>query len=237
MQASKIFPTFARRVQITETPVNMHIHSLVFNPFEVNTYLLYDDSKECVIIDPACYEDMEKERLADFIGQHGLTPKHLLLTHGHIDHILGCRFVTDTYGIKPLAHEHGLGFLENSEAQGQMFGFQVQTPVLPERFIDEQDVIAFGKQTLQVLHTPGHAAGSLCFYHPQAACLFSGDVLFHMGIGRTDLPSGDYDTLINSIRTRILNLPPQVRVYPGHGPSTTVGEEKRSNPYLEESSS
>lgn len=203
-----------------------------FNSFQVNTYVLYDETGECVIIDPACYEKEEEKQLSDFILSEKLQPKHLLLTHAHIDHILGIRFVSDTYGITPLTHKDSMAFLESSREYGKVFGFDVKKPVLPDSFLSDGDTVSYGKQNLKVIYTPGHAAGSLCFYHEKDQFLIAGDVLFQNSIGRTDLPTGDHDTLIKSILHKIMILPDAVKVFSGHGPQTTVGRERTSNPFL-----
>lgn len=210
----------------------MKIKTFTFNPFQVNTYVLYDDTKECVIIDPACYEPHEEQALSHFIEDEGLTPAALLLTHGHVDHVLGCHYLYDTYKLKPIAHQDALPFLKDSVEHGKMFGFVVKPPVLPEKFIGEGERFLFGKQELQVILAPGHADGSLCFYHQEEKMLIAGDVLFQGSIGRTDLPTGNYDTLISSIKEKLLTLPPEVKVYPGHGPQTTIAFERDHNPFL-----
>ena len=210
----------------------MNIKTLPFNPFQVNTYVLYDHTKQCVIIDPACYEPHEERALVSFIDAEGLRPTAILYTHCHVDHILGGQFACEHYNLQPLAHRDALPFLRNSMEHGRIFGFSVKMPVMPVDFLDEGDSISFGDQLLQVIHTPGHADGSLCFYHANGKVLISGDVLFHGSIGRTDLPTGDYDTLIASINEKLMTLPDDVKVFPGHGPSTTIGQERESNPFL-----
>ncbi len=205
----------------------------VFNPFQVNTYVLYDDAGKCIIIDPACYEDPEKRALSDFIKKEGLEPVMILNTHCHIDHILGNNFVKNEFGIPLKTHKDSLMFIENGKEYAMTFGFEVEDLVKPDEFLDDGDIIEFGGQKLKVIHTPGHADGSLCFYNEQAGKLFCGDVLFKAGIGRTDLPTGNYDTLISNIKEKLLVLPEDVVVYPGHGPETTIGMEKKANPFLQ----
>ena len=203
-----------------------------FNPFQVNAYVLYDETGECAIIDASCYESHEKAQLKAFIDEKGLKPVLLLNTHCHIDHILGNNFVADTWNIKPIMHKDSIPFLENALQYGQTFGFDVEKPVMPEEFIADGQIIGFGNQELKVLETPGHAAGSVCFLHQKENFVIAGDVLFHNSIGRTDLPTGDYDILINSIQTKLMVLPDETRVYCGHGPATTIGEERKGNPFL-----
>ena len=210
----------------------IHIKKFTFNPFQVNTFVLYDDTGECAIIDASCYEKSEKKELAAFIKENNLTPVLQLLTHCHIDHMLGSRFVSKTYKLKPLTHKDSLPFLENSKEYGKVFGFDVDKPVMPSEFLEEGDMIEFGNQELKVIHTPGHAAGSLCFYHEPEKFVIVGDVLFQNSVGRTDLPTGDHDLLIKSILQKLLVLPDDTTVYPGHGPATSIQEEKTGNPFL-----
>ena len=208
------------------------IKKFTFNAFQVNTYVLYDETGECAIIDASCYEKHEKKELVDFISENNLTPVAQLLTHGHIDHMLGSRFVSKTFKLKPLTHKDSLPFLENSKEYGKVFGFDADKPVMPEMFLDDGDIIEFGKQELKVIHTPGHAAGSLCFYHEEGKFVIVGDVLFQHSVGRTDLPTGNHDELIKSILQKLLVLPGETIVYPGHGPETSIEDEKTSNPFL-----
>jgi hydroxyacylglutathione hydrolase len=210
----------------------LHIEVMPFNPFQTNTYILYDETGKCAIIDPSCYERHEEKQLASFIEQKKLKPELLLFTHCHIDHMLGNNFVAKKYRIKPLTHKDSMIFLENSRNYAKSFGFDISRPVMPEKFIEDGDQIKFGNQTLGAIYTPGHAAGSICYYHEASGSIIVGDVLFQNSIGRTDLPTGDHDTLIKSILKNLLTLPEEVKVYPGHGPSTSIGYEKRTNPFL-----
>lgn len=203
-----------------------------FNPFQVNTYVLYDETGECAIIDASCYESHEEKQLKAFIDEKGLKPVLLLNTHCHIDHILGNNFVANTWNIKPVMHKDSIPFLENAVEYGQTFGFNVQKPVMPDKFISDGQMIRFGDQELKVLETPGHAAGSVCFLNQKDNFVIAGDVLFHNSIGRTDLPTGDFDILIHSIQTQLMVLPDETRVYCGHGPATTIGDEREGNPFL-----
>ncbi|MFW6352139.1 MAG: MBL fold metallo-hydrolase [Bacteroidota bacterium] len=211
----------------------MQLKIFPFNPFQVNTYILFDETKECIIIDPSCYDGKEEQELMNFIQDHELKPKMLLNTHCHIDHILGNNFIYRSFGLKPIVHKDSIYFLENAVEHGLTFGFQIEPPVMPEQFIEQDQLITFGDQQLKVLETPGHAAGSVCFYHEGEKVLIAGDVLFQQGIGRTDLPTGDYDLLIRSIQDQLLTLPGDVKVYCGHGSSTTIDQEKQHNPYLQ----
>ena len=210
----------------------INIKKFTFNAFQVNTYVLYDDTGECAIVDASCYEKNEKKELAAFIEENNLNPVAQLLTHCHIDHMLGSRFISKTYKLKPLTHKDSLPFLENSKDYGKVFGFDVDKPVMPEIFLDDGDIVEFGKQELKVIYTPGHAAGSLCFYNEANKFVLVGDVLFQNSVGRTDLPTGDHDQLIKSILQKLLVLPDDTTVYPGHGPSTSIREERSGNPFL-----
>jgi hydroxyacylglutathione hydrolase len=210
----------------------VQIKSFTFNPFQENTYVLYDESKECVIVDPGCYEFHEKQALLEFISREGLQPVMLLNTHAHIDHVLGNYFVHQTYGLKPVMHTADLNILRAVPAYAPNYGFRYDTSPEPESFLEENDIVRFGNSSLKVLFTPGHSPGSISFYSEEDHFIISGDVLFSGSIGRTDLPGGDFDTLIRSIREKLLVLPAETRVYSGHGPSTSIGAEKRHNPFL-----
>ncbi len=210
----------------------IHIHSFTFGPFQENTYILWDDTLECLIIDPGNSNALENKKLSDFISESNLKPVKLILTHAHIDHINGNRYVLDTYGLLPEMHKDDLFFIDRHAASGAMYGISVDPSPKPEKFIEEGDVISFGNSQLQVLHTPGHAPGHITFYNKAEGFMISGDVLFYGSIGRTDLPMGDYDALISSIKNKLFPLGDTMKVYSGHGPSTTIGFEKANNPFL-----
>lgn len=210
----------------------IQIKKFVFNPFQVNTYILYDETKECVIIDAACSDSEEENQLSSFIEEMGLKPVHLLCTHAHIDHILGNAFVANRYKLQLSAHEDGKMYLTDAPAYAASFGMQLNELVQPTQMIKDNDTISFGNSSLKVLFAPGHANGSLCFYSEADGFVVSGDVLFYQSIGRTDLPGGDYDILKNSIWSKLFVLPDETVVYPGHGPETNIGSEKISNPFV-----
>ncbi len=210
----------------------MEIERFLFNPFQVNTFLLWDETKECVIIDPGCSTKKEQEEITGFISEKGLTPVRLLNTHSHIDHIAGNVFIAQHYGLKLEAHKDGKPFIEHSSDNAFIYGFENFETKLPDIHIHEGDVIRWGNSELEVIDTPGHAAGSICFINRPHQFVIVGDVLFQQSIGRTDLPSGDYDLLIDNIFKKLLTLPPDFTVYPGHGPETTIGYERYSNPFL-----
>lgn len=213
----------------------IQIHSFTFNPFQENTYVLSDETKECVIIDPGCYTEEEKLELSGFISAKGLKPVKLLLTHAHIDHVLGNNYLCGKYNLKIEMNAIEKELLKSAELYGEMWGIKVEPSPVPEVFLNEGDEIRFGKSTLQIIFTPGHSPGSICFYNIEGKIIISGDVLFHGSIGRTDLPGGDYDTLISSINEKVFPLGDEYKVYPGHGPATTIAHEKKFNPFVGES--
>jgi glyoxylase-like metal-dependent hydrolase (beta-lactamase superfamily II) len=203
-----------------------------FNDFAENTYVLSDDTKECVIIDPGCYSQAERDVLTSYINQNGLKPVKLLNTHCHIDHILGNEFVSSHYQLPINLHKEEL-FTYN-ETKRWTIMFNMSDIIIPENlvYVNEGDKITFGNSTLDVLFTPGHSIASISFYCKEEAFVISGDVLFMQSIGRTDLPGGNIETLLQSIRTKLFTLPENTKVYSGHGPSTSIADEKANNPYL-----
>jgi glyoxylase-like metal-dependent hydrolase (beta-lactamase superfamily II) len=212
----------------------IQVRKFVFNPFQVNSFVLWDETKECIIIDPGCSHAMEQKELTDFISSQELKPVRLLNTHSHIDHIAGNVFVAEHYGLKLEAHMDGMPFIEHSKENAFIYGFEDFQTMIPEVHIQEGDTVRWGHSELQVIDTPGHASGSLCFISHVDKFVISGDVLFYQSIGRTDLPTGDYDELIRNISTKLLTLPPDYTVYAGHGPETTIGFEAHANPFLAE---
>lgn len=210
----------------------LHLQSFVFNAFQENTYVLYDDTKQCVIIDPGCYAAAEQQQLANFIESNELIPVKLLNTHCHIDHILGNNFVSKKFNIGLEIHEADLPTLLATTEYGHLYGFTVDPSPQPTRFIQNNETITFGNTDLEVRFTPGHAPGHVVFIHHNERFVINGDVLFYNSIGRTDLPGGDHNTLIKSIHQELFTLPDDYIVYTGHGPSTTIGEEKKNNPFV-----
>ncbi len=204
-----------------------------FNPFAENTCIVYDDTGECVIFDPGCYAPTEKDALRDFIVKQGLKPVRLINTHCHLDHVLGNYFVHKTWQLGLEIHKGELPVLDRYTATCQMYGiWNAEPSPAPVSFLEGGDVVAFGNTRLEVLFTPGHSPASLSFYCRESGFVIAGDVLFLESIGRTDLPGGDYDTLLDSIRTQLFTLPDATLVYPGHGPATTVRHEKEYNPFF-----
>ena len=212
----------------------INVKSFCFNSFEENTYVVSDSSRECVIIDPGCHLIEEEDELAHYISSEGLKPVQLLNTHCHIDHILGNSFVARKYKLDLAVNDKELPVLSASGYVSQVYQIQLNPSPEPKTFLNEGDVVKFGITELQVLFTPGHSPGSISFYSTEGNFVISGDVLFEQSIGRTDLPGGDYETLIESIITKLLPLGDSVKVYSGHGNSTTIGSEKKLNPFLRE---
>lgn len=206
---------------------------MTFNPFQENTYLVFDETKACIIFDPGCYEASEKAQLVSKIEQLRLKPVRLINTHCHIDHVFGNRFVAETYTLPLEIHRGELPVLEYVPQVAAMYGIPYPEPSpMPEKYIEEGDIIEFGNTKLEAILTPGHSPASLSFFCATDNFLIAGDVLFYGSIGRTDLPGGDYETLINIIKTKLLPLGDDVKVYPGHDRSTTIGFEKQNNPFL-----
>lgn len=203
-----------------------------FNPFQVNTYLLSDETGECIIIDAAMDGRSEEAEIDDYIKSHNLKPVMLLLTHAHVDHIGGNTYMANKYNLKLTAHKDCVPFLTNAATYASTFGLTIDEKIVIDNFIDENDEVVFGNSRLKVLFTPGHANGSLCFYSPDSNFVITGDVLFNQSIGRTDLPTGNYDLLQNSIWEKLFTLPDDTVVYPGHGPETSIGFEKVNNPFV-----
>lgn len=211
----------------------MKIRKFEFNPIQVNTYVVYDETGEAVIIDCGCLEKKEEKELSDFIFSNNLTVKHLLNTHLHLDHAFGNAFASKTYGLRPEGNKLEEEGMPGLKEQARKFGFNlVEEAVTLGTYLEEGDIISFGNNTLHCLFVPGHSPGSLCFYSKEGDCVFVGDVLFYGSIGRTDLWGGDFNTLISGIRSKLLILPDSTVVYPGHGLPTTIGKERKSNPYL-----
>jgi len=210
----------------------MEVAVFVFSSWSENTYVLYDDSKECCIVDPGCNDASEQSALVSFIESNGLTPTKLVNTHCHIDHVLGNKFVSEKYGLDLIAHEGEQVVLDNMVQVAAMYGTPYEKSPDIKIFLNEGEYLSFGNTKLEVYFTPGHSPASISFFHRESKQLIAGDVLFKGSIGRTDLPGGNFDTLIASIKDKLYPLGDEVVVYNGHGPSTTIGEERRSNPFL-----
>ena len=207
------------------------IHTFVFNPFSENTYILSDESKECVIIDPGCYEPHEQAELEQFIQENDLNPVLLINTHCHVDHVLGNYFVSRKYGLPLQIFKEELPILKSVSSYAANYGFPEYQEIEPESFLTEAEPVVFGNSSLKVSFVPGHSSGHIALINEEQGICIAGDVLFDSSIGRTDLPGGDFNTLINSIQKKLFKYSDQMIVYPGHGPATTIGKEKLSNPF------
>lgn len=210
----------------------IQVKSFVCNPYQENTYILFDESKECVIIDPGMYTGQEQNAVLNFIKDEQLKPVLLLNTHCHIDHVLGNKFIFDTFGLIPQFHKGELPVLTAVPSYAPQMGIRYEISPIPEKFLDEEGSISFGNSSLKLIFAPGHSPAHLCFYSQADKFLIGGDVLFYGSIGRTDLPGGNHALLIKNIKEKILILPDDVTVYPGHGGETTIGFEKTHNYYL-----
>ena len=210
----------------------LKIKSFVFSPIQENTYLLYNEFNNCIIIDPGCYFDAEKEQLTQFIKESGLLPKMLLNTHCHLDHVFGNKYVAETYTLTPQIHPNEKVVLEFAPTSGLMYNLPFDNYTGDFIFLKEGDKVVLDKDELTVIEAPGHSPGHICFYCKEQNFLIGGDVLFNRSIGRTDLPGGNHQQLIKNIKEKLLVLPDETVVYSGHGPTTTIGEEKNENPYL-----
>lgn len=212
----------------------MKIRTFEFNPLGVNTYVLYDRTGECIVVDASCFFPDENKLLLNFILDNNLVVKHLVNTHLHFDHIFGVNFLASQFGLKLLVHRDDIVLLENLSQQLQLFGFNTNVDYRPEigGFLAENDVVSFGEQQLKVLHVPGHSPGSIVFYNEKEKLALVGDVLFNGSIGRTDLLEGSFEQLTEGIRTKLFTFPDDTEVYPGHGPKTTIGQERRYNPFV-----
>lgn len=209
----------------------LQVKSFEFNPFQENTYVLYDETRSCIIIDPGCADKTEEQALSHFISQHELKVEQLINTHCHIDHVLGNDFVKRTFNVELYLHKLEEPLLKAVKAYAPNYGFFQYHEAVVDGYLEENDTVKFGNQTLRVLLVPGHSPGHLALFDSASKILIGGDVLFLNSIGRTDLPGGNFDTLITSIHTKLFTLPDDVTVYCGHGPNTTIGYEKRTNPF------
>ncbi len=208
------------------------IRSFVNNPYQENTYILYDDTKQCAIIDPGMYTAAEQNAVVNFIRDNQLQPVLLLNTHCHIDHVLGNKFVFDQYGLKPRFHPGEMPVLASVPAYAPQMGMQYEPSPLPDQYLSETGTVSFGETELQLIFAPGHSPAHLCFYDEAANLLVGGDVLFKGSIGRWDFPGGSFDLLISNIKDKLFTLPDDCTVYPGHGSETTIGQEKKINPFF-----
>ncbi len=209
------------------------IKTFYFNDLRTCCYILWDDTKECAIVDPGCISDSERNRLVKFIEENELQPKMIINTHGHFDHIMGNVFVGNQWNIPTYLNKEDLPLFSRTSAYCEMFGYKIDQPSDEVVDLSDGDMINIGNICLKVIHTPGHTLGGVVLYNAEENYVLTGDSIFEGSIGRTDLPGGDYDTLMDSIENKIISLPSETIIYPGHGPSTTVGKEVGTNPFLE----
>jgi glyoxylase-like metal-dependent hydrolase (beta-lactamase superfamily II) len=211
----------------------LQLKAFTFNAFQENTYLIINAKKRCWIVDPGMYEQSEVIQLNQYIATNGLQPVAIINTHCHLDHIFGVQALKDQYNIPFGIHEKDLPILKGAPASAVIFGFEAISAPVPDFFIKQGEPLQLDDEVLEVRFTPGHSPGSIVFYYPAGGWCIGGDVLFNGSIGRTDLPGGNFDTLINSIRSQLFSLPPETIVLPGHGPATTVAQEMEHNPFLQ----
>lgn len=210
----------------------LNVNKFTFSPLQENTYVISTEEGECCIVDPGCYFGNERHELKEFIQDTKLHPKYLLNTHGHLDHVFGDKFIFETYGLQPHLHQTEKQVFDYAPVSALNWGLPFDAYKGDLLFLREGDTIPLGTDLLRVLFTPGHSPGHISFYCQEQQFVISGDVLFRQSIGRTDLPGGDFDTLIRSVREQLFVLPDETVVYAGHGPETTIGYEKWNNPYL-----
>jgi glyoxylase-like metal-dependent hydrolase (beta-lactamase superfamily II) len=208
------------------------VRVFTFSPVQENTYVLYNEQNKAIIIDPGCYFSAEQETLKNFITDTQLEPVRLLNTHCHLDHVFGNKWVSETWKLELYLHKGEQQMLQLAPLSGEKWGLPFQNYTGPLHFLEEGDTISLGNDALRVILAPGHSPASICFYNEAQSFLIGGDVLFRESIGRTDLPGGNHETLLKSIREKLFVLPDEVVVYSGHGEPTTIGHEKRNNPFL-----
>lgn len=210
----------------------IQVKKFTFNPIQENTFIVYDETLECVIIDPGCYTPKERNALDVFITEKQLKPVRLITTHCHFDHIMGVTHCRSTYHLAFETHPDEAALVEGAAEHGDLFGVPMEPIDAPDAFFKEGDRITFGNSYLEVIETPGHSPGGVVFYNPEQKILIAGDVLFYGSIGRTDLPGGSFEKLVGNIQTKLLILPEETIVYSGHGPETSIAFEKKNNPFL-----
>ncbi len=211
----------------------MVVKAFTFNPFQENTYVIFDQTKEAIIIDPGCYDQQEESQLINFIKGENLRPKAIVNTHCHIDHVFGIEVIRKEFEIDFYCHKDEIPILEAVPAYAPVYGLRFD-PIETIKTIDQNERLIFGNCDLEIRLTPGHSPASICFIDHESKQVIAGDVLFNGSIGRFDLPGGDYQTLMSSIESQLLSLDDDYIVYPGHGEKTTIGHERRTNPFIKE---
>ena len=212
----------------------LKIKVFTFSPIQENTYVVYNEKNECIIIDPGCYSTKEQQELKTFIDKSELLPKWLVNTHCHLDHVFGNKFIAEAYHLTLHLHPKEELVLQFAPTSGLMYEMPFDNYQGEFIFLNEGDTITLGEDELEIIHVPGHSPGSICFYCKAQKFIIGGDVLFNGSIGRTDLPMGDHQTLIKGIKQKLFALPDDIIVYSGHGRDTTIGNEKKSNPFVGE---
>ena len=212
----------------------LDIHRMVCNPYQANTFVVSDETGECVVIDCGVFYEDERIAIVEYINSNDLIPKHLLCTHAHFDHCVGNDTIYETFGLQPELCKRDELLLEAMPRQlSDFLGAEFENAIPPVgRFLEDGDIVTFGSHQFRVLATPGHTPGGLSFYCPEEHLVFTGDTLFRMSVGRTDLAGGDYTTMMKSLREVLAVLPKDTDVYTGHGPKTTIGAELAMNPFL-----
>ncbi|MFT6111885.1 MAG: glyoxylase-like metal-dependent hydrolase (beta-lactamase superfamily II) [Bacteroidia bacterium] len=209
-----------------------HVHQLTFGPFGENTYLISDEEGNTLVIDPGMYDAQENARMFEYLTAQKLKPIRLILTHAHLDHVFGVNWFNSHYGLTPEVNAKEMVVYDSARVVALQYGLQMDSLVAAEVGLVAETSFRFGEVSFEIRFAPGHSPGSVCFYNEEEKYVISGDVLFQGSVGRTDLPGGDMGTLMGSIRSQLLTMPDEVIVYSGHGPLTTVGQERESNPYL-----
>ncbi|MFW5822139.1 MAG: MBL fold metallo-hydrolase [Tangfeifania sp.] len=210
----------------------IEIKKFTVNPLQENTFLISDETGECIFVDPGFYFPVEHDEIKNYISENDLKPVMIANTHCHFDHIMGVEFIREEYKIPFVAHPDDAFWIKKAIDQGKMFGFDMKPVSSPDSFFSEDEKLKFGNTELDIIHVPGHSPGHVVFYSEKEKILIAGDVLFHGSVGRSDLPGGDHATLISGIKEKLFKLPDETKVYCGHGPETTLGFEKQSNPFL-----
>ena len=210
----------------------IHVEKFIVNPLQENSYVVSDETGECVFIDPGFFYTEEHDEVKQYITDKKLKPVKIINTHCHFDHIMGVEFIRNQFNIPFAAHPDDAFWIEKATDQGHMFGFEVK-PVRPiDSFLHENEQVKFGNSVFEIIHIPGHSPGHVVFYNKESGILIAGDVLFYGSIGRTDLPRGNHESLVSNIKNKLFKLPDETKVYSGHGPETTIGFEKTTNPFL-----
>ena len=210
----------------------LQIKIFTFSPIQENTYLLFNEHKNAILIDPGCYSIEEKNELKKYLDDNGLNLKMLINTHCHLDHVFGNKWVNETYGLKPIIHKNEEPMLKVAGFSGEKWGLPFDNYEGEVEYFKEGDIISLDEDELHIIEAPGHSPGHVCLYSKTQNFIIGGDVLFYESIGRTDFPMCSHDDLINNIKTKLFVLPAETIVYPGHGSETTIGHEKKNNPFI-----